>query len=75
MVNVVHKDIFLSWCLAYLRLTTARSETATRALAVLASVDLVLLESTISSLLAPAASSQAAEAFHASVAVATELLD
>lgn len=50
LVHVVHKDIFLGWCLSYLKLIDAKSQTKERAIATLASVDLMSLESTFSSI-------------------------
>ncbi len=75
MVYVVHKDIFLSWCLAYLRLITARSEATTRALAVLASADLALLESTLAALAGATTMRSDVDQLRASLAVTTDLLD
>lgn len=51
LIHVVHKDIFLSWCLAYLRLVDAKANEASKGLALIATIDLLALDSTLSSLL------------------------
>lgn len=53
LIHVVHKDIFLSWCLVYLRLVDAKVNENARGLALIASVDLLGLDSTLASLLTP----------------------
>lgn len=59
LIHVVHKDIFLGWCLSYLKLIDARAQATTRALALMASVDLVTLGSTLATLLRAQPSSPA----------------
>lgn len=51
LIHVVHKDIFLSWCLTYLKLLDARAQELSRSLALIANVDLVTLDNTLASLL------------------------
>lgn len=47
LVNVVHKDIFLSWCLVYLKQIDARALSNSRALQTISSIDLLTLEHTL----------------------------
>lgn len=44
LIHVVHKDVFLSWCLTYLRLIEARSLANRKALHLLATTDLISLD-------------------------------
>lgn len=51
LIHVVHKDIFLAWCLTYLKLLDARAQELSRSLALIANVDLVTLDTTLASML------------------------
>lgn len=44
LVHVVHKDIFLGWCLSYLRLVEARDLANANALTLLTTTDLLSLD-------------------------------
>lgn len=44
LVNVVHKDVFLSWCLTYIKHLDARSLSNSQALFSMASTDVIKLE-------------------------------
>lgn len=51
LIHVVHKDIFLGWCLSYLKLIEARAQATSRAIAALSSTDVVTLDLTLAALL------------------------
>lgn len=52
LVHVVHKDLFLGWCLAYLKLVESRAQSNARAISALVSTDLLSLDATLSKVLA-----------------------
>lgn len=51
LIHVVHKDVFLGWCLSYLKLIEARAQATARAITMLTSVDVVTLDLTLATLL------------------------
>lgn len=73
LINVVHKDIFLGWCMSYLRLIEARSQSSSRAMTMLATVDVLSLEAALTLMLKQQTRGLTSQALEASALVTYEL--
>jgi len=75
LVHVVHKDIFLGWCLSYLRLVDARAIANSKALHLLATTDLVSLDMLLARALARHSLARPRGALNAALLVSADLDD